>query len=123
MNPMTKRLLLLSVACAIFAGLLLAADISGNWSGTMAFGDQQIPLSYTFKQDGDKLTGAVHGPQGDLPLIDGKVDGDKVTFAVSVDMGGNATRFVSSGTIKGEEIALDTKAGDFASTMTLKRAK
>ena len=49
--------------------------------------------------------------------------GDKISFAVSVDMGGNPTKFVSSGTVKGEEIALDTKAGDFVSTMTLKRAK
>ena len=120
---MIKRLLLTILACAAFAGLLLAADISGNWAGTMAFGDQQVPLSYTFKVDGDKLTGAVHSPQGDLPLIEGKVDGDKITFAVSVDMGGNATKFVSSGVVKGEEIALDTKAGDFVSTMTLKRAK
>ena len=51
------------------------------------------------------------------------MEGDKISFAVSVDMGGNATKFVSSGTVKGEEIALDTKAGDFVSTMTLKRVK
>jgi hypothetical protein len=120
---MMKRLLLIALACATFTGMLLAADVSGNWAGTMSFGDQQIPLSYTFKVEGDKLTGTIHGPQGDLPLSEGKVEGDKITFAVSVDMGGNPTKFVSSGTVKGEEIALDTKAGDFVSTMTLKRAK
>jgi hypothetical protein len=120
---MTKRLLFVTLISACFAALVFAGDISGNWAGTMAFGDQQIPLSYTFKVDGDKLTGAVHGPNGDLPLIEGKVEGDKISFAISVDMGGNPTKFVSSGTVKGEEIALDTKAGDFASTMTLKRAK
>jgi|SRR5947209_15518339 len=110
----------------ILASAALAADITGNWSGTMSMGDNQFNLSYTFKQDGGKLTGSVTPPNGSaLPLIDGKVEGDKVSFAVKVDMNGSDAKFTSSGTIKGEEIALTTTAeghGDFPpSTMTLKR--
>ena len=113
---------------AVLAGAALAADITGTWSGTLSMGDNQFTLTYNFKQDGDKLTGTVVGPQGDpLPLVDGKVDGDQVTFAVNVDMGGEAARFASTGTIKGDEIMLNTKVEkgpDFPpSTMTLKRAK
>lgn len=113
---------------AVLAGAVFAADITGTWSGTLSMGDNQVPLTYNFKQDGDKLTGTVVGPQGDpLPLVEGKVDGDQLTFAVKVDMNGDTAKFVSTGTIKGEEIALTTKVEkgpDFPpSTMTLKRTK
>jgi len=120
---MTKRLLFLALAGFLLASMLLAADISGTWTGMMSFGDNQIPLTYVFKQDGAKLTGTVASPNGDLPLQEGKVDGDKLSFFVMVDMGGNPTRFVGAGTLKGEEIALETKSSDFTTTMTLKKAK
>jgi opacity protein-like surface antigen len=116
-----------AVILLVLAGAALAADITGAWSGTMSMGDNSFTLTYSFKQDGDKLSGTVTAPQGDpLPLVEGKVDGDKVSFAVKVDMNGNATKFVSSGTIKGDEIAITTKAEgvDFPpNSMTLKRTK
>ena len=65
MLVMTRRILFLTAAlCAIFCCAALAADISGNWSGTMQMGDQPFTLTYAFKQDGEKLTGTVTGPQG-----------------------------------------------------------
>jgi hypothetical protein len=121
---MTRRLFYITIACAVFAGMLVAADVSGTWTGSMAFGDQQIALSYTFKQDGAKLTGSVTGPGGELPLAEGKVEGDKLSFSVTVDMNGAPSKFMSTGTIKGEEIELVTKNDAFASPpMTLKRSK
>jgi hypothetical protein len=122
---MARRLFSLVLAGAFCAALLLAADITGTWAGTMVAGDNQIPLTYNFKQDGAKLTGTVTGPNGDLPLADGKVDGDKISFSVMVDMGGNPTKFVGEGTVKSaDEIVLKTTAPDFeAPPMTLKRSK
>src|SRR3954462_14262008 len=105
MQNMTRRnVFLTAVSSAIFCLAALSADISGNWSGTMQMGDQPFTLTYAFKQDGEKLTGTVTGPQGDpLTLKEGKIAGDKVSFFVNVDMGGNAAKFVSEGVIKGEE--------------------
>jgi hypothetical protein len=102
-----------------------AADITGTWTGSMDHGNGDVSLTYNFKQDGDKLSGTVIGPQGDpLPLINCKIDGDQVSFAVKVDMGGNIATFSSKGTVKGDEIALTTTndAGmDFGGEMKLKR--
>ena len=124
---MTRRLLFATaVLCAIFAGAALAADISGNWSGTMQMGDNPFTLLYSFKQDGEKLTGTVTGPGGEpLPLNDGKVVGDKVSFFVNVDMGGTATKFASEGVVKGDEITLTTKSdgGPDFPPMVIKRVK
>jgi len=102
-----------------------AADVTGTWTGSMANGNGDFSLTYTFKQDGDKLSGTVTGPQGDpMPLINCKIDGDQMSFAVKVDMGGNAATFSSKGTVKGDEITLTTTndAGmDFGGEMKLKK--
>ncbi len=122
---MQRRIFL---ACAVLmtamAGAALAADITGNWTGS----SDQFTLNFVFKQDGEKLTGNVTGPQGDpLPITDGKVQGDKVSFTVKVDMGGNSMTIHHEGTIKGDEITLTTKVEggeDFGGgPMTLKRVK
>ena len=123
---MTRRFLFATaVLCAIFAGAALAADISGNWSGNLQAGSDPIALTFTFKQDGEKLTGSVTSPQGALPLNEGKVVGDKVSFFVMTDMNGTPTRFISEGVVKGDEITLNLSAQggpDFGPTL-LKRVK
>lgn len=110
----------------MLSGLALAADITGNWSGTMSVGDNQFSLTYSFKQEAGKLSGSVMTPHGDALPLEGKVDGDKVSFAIKTEMDGSTVKFVSSGTIKNEEITITTKAEgghDFPdTTMTLKRA-
>jgi len=125
---MTRRILFTSaILCALFAAAAWAADITGNWSGTLPMGDNPFTLTYAFKQDGEKLTGSVTGPGGEaLPLNEGKVVGDKLSFFVNVDMGGNPVRFTSEGVVKGDEISLTTKSDggpDMGGPMTLKRVK
>ena len=124
---MTRRFLFATaVLCAIFATAALAADISGNWTGSLQAGNDPVPLTFTVKQDGEKLTGTVTHPQaGPMPLNDGKVVGDKVTFFVMADMNGAPTKFACEGVIKGDEITLNIAAQggpDFGPTL-LKRVK
>ena len=101
-----------------------ATDVTGTWSGDMAGpnGDA-FHLSFTFKQDGAKLTGSVLGPQGDpLPISDGVVTSDKISFTVSF----NGMTIKHEGVVTGDEIKLTTKAdgGDFPpSEIKLTRAK
>jgi len=124
---MRKTFVVMAVLLAVVAGAALAADITGNWTGSMSMGDNQFTLSYTFKQDGETLTGTVTGPQGDpLPLQDGKVQGDKLSFYVQFEGPNGAMKISSEGAIKGEEITLTTKMeggpGDLP-PMTLKKSK
>jgi opacity protein-like surface antigen len=122
---MQRRIFLAcAVLMTVLAGAALAADITGNWTGAT----DQFTLTFAFKQDGEKLTGTVTGPQGDpLPISDGKVQGDKLSFTVKIDMGGNSMKITHEGVIKGEEITLSTKVEggqDFGGgPMTLKRQK
>jgi hypothetical protein len=120
-----RNFALLTMLFALAGVAAWAADITGAWTGSMANGNGDFSLTYNFKQDGDKLSGTVTGPQGDpLPLVDCKIAGDQVSFAVKVDMGGNVTTFSSKGTVKGDEITLTTTndAGmDFGGEMKLKK--
>ncbi|HEX3747534.1 MAG TPA: hypothetical protein VHW09_26540 [Bryobacteraceae bacterium] len=122
-----RQFAILTVLTGLLAAAAWASDVTGTWVGSASAGGNDFTLTYTFKQEGDKLSGTVLGPQGDpLPLTDCKLDGDKISFAVKVDMGGNAATFSSKGVIKGDEIALTTTndAGmDFGGEMTLKRQK
>jgi hypothetical protein len=113
-----------TVLFALLAVAAWAVDVTGAWTGTMS-GNGDFTLTYTFKQDGDKLSGTVLGPQGEtMPLINCKIEGDQIAFAVKVDLGGNPATFSSTGIVKGDEMTITTTndAGmDFGGQMTLKK--
>ncbi|MGB7758388.1 MAG: hypothetical protein WBL61_01085 [Bryobacteraceae bacterium] len=124
---MIPRRLGTGILFLLLATAAWAADVTGTWKGDVSSPDgNTFTLTYTFKQDGAKLTGTVLGPQGDpLPIDNGKVEGDKISFSVKVDFNGG-TVFSSEGTIKGDEITIKTKAegGDMDfPPMTIKRQK
>jgi hypothetical protein len=106
---------------------LAATDVSGTWTGEFSGpdGGSGFQITFTFRQDGDKLTGTVLGPQGDpIAISDGTVNGDKISFKVSF----NGMTITHEGTVNaaGDEIKLTSKSdqGDFpGGEMTLKRAK
>ena len=123
----SRSALAAALVTLLCSGAALAADATGKWTGQMGInGSGDFEISFTFKQDGAKLTGTVQGPQGDpIEIIDGKVDGDKISFVVKVDYNGGMT-ITHNGTISGDEIKLNSKVegGDFPpGSMTLKRVK
>lgn len=124
---MGKRAVLAGAVLTLcFAAIAVAADITGNWACSVSVDGTQYNLTYTFKQDGEKLSGTLAHEGGEpLPLNDGKVQGDKVTFFVQANRGGTLTKFAMEGAIKGDEITLTTKAdsGPAIDAMTLKRVK
>lgn len=123
---------LLSICAVLMMALapstaLAATDVTGTWTGSFAGpdGGAGFQISFTFKQDGGKLTGSVQGAQGDpIAITEGKIDGDKISFKVSF----NGATITHEGTINaaGDEIKLTSKSdqGDFpGGEMTLKRSK
>ncbi|MGA3016039.1 MAG: hypothetical protein ABSF62_02890 [Bryobacteraceae bacterium] len=124
---MQRRTLLICTVLLVLTGIAAwAADVTGVWTGTISGGDGDYALTYTFRQDGQKLTGTVTGPTDPIQIQDGKVEGDKISFWLQVDMGGGVVKFTTTGTIKGDEISLTTTndAGmDLGGAMTLKRQK
>jgi hypothetical protein len=117
-----KQLLILF---AIFALTLSAADVSGNWKGTAEGPQGTIERTFTFKQDGTKLTGETTSQMlGKSTIIEGKVEGDSISFSINANLQGNDIKLTYKGKISGDTIKLssDLAAGGQTIEWTLKKA-
>jgi len=120
-------------SCAFAAGLLLVvaglafgADIDGKWTGSIAGpdGGQGFPVSYTFKAEGTTLTGTSLGPDNSqIPIKDGKIDGNNISFSISFDMGGQDMKMDFKGVLSGDQIKMSFDMMGTPSEFVVKRAK
>jgi enterochelin esterase-like enzyme len=99
---------------------LLAADVSGVWKSEF---DSQIgrqKYTFTFKQDGLRLTGKASAEIGDqkreVELAEGKVDGDAVSFVETLNFQGNDIRITYTGQLApgANEIKFTRAVGEIA---------
>jgi hypothetical protein len=109
-------------------GLLLAttsafaADIDGKWSGSIDSPNGAMTVTYTFKADGKTLTGSTAAPDGSaLAIKDGKIDGNKLSFTLTLDFGQGPTTFVYTGEVSGNDLKLHTSFMDMPIDMQLKK--
>jgi hypothetical protein len=109
MKRMKYWLALCAALLIVFSAkpLLAATDITGTWVGDLSTQDGgTFPLKFNLKQDGSKVTGNVQSPDGDpLPISDGKIDGDKISFTVTY----NGMVIHHEATISGDEIKVSSK--------------
>jgi hypothetical protein len=83
----------------------LAADVSGKWVAQVpGRGGQTHESTFTFKADGETLTGTVSGPNGDMEISDGKISGDEISFSQTMEFNGNSMKMLYKGTISGDQI-------------------
>lgn len=77
--------------------------------------------TFTLKMDGANVTGTITSQMGELKIEKGKVDGDKISFEASMDMGTMAY----TGTISGNEMKLKMTmgGGDMTMDMVAKKVK
>ncbi len=83
---MYKKFLTTSlIVCAGFLAAFAAlGDLNGKWTGQVSMSGNTIPLTYTFKVDGDKLTGVAESSYGPSAIENGKVKGDSISFTTNV---------------------------------------
>ena len=90
--------------------------IDGNWKGTRESPNGTFEVNYTFKVEGKVLTGTWKTQFGERELEEGKVDGKKFSFSVSI----NDRKMESTGELVNEnEIVLKSTRGE----MKLARVK
>jgi hypothetical protein len=103
---MKKRTVVLSV-CFVFAAwsLAWAADVNGKWTAQVPGRDGQTrEMTFTFKAEGERLTGTMSGSRGDSEITDGKISGDQISFTVKINFQGNERKFLYKGTVSGDEM-------------------
>jgi hypothetical protein len=120
----------------LVAGLALAlitvvqaagADVSGKWTAQVPGRNGQTrEQTFTFKADGEKLTGSVSGMQGNqMDISDGKISGNDISFSVTMNMNGNEMKMSYKGTVSGDEIKFtrSREGSDQKQEFTAKRDK
>ena len=107
----------MAAAVAIFVLAIclpaLASDISGQWTTTInsQVGDQHYV--YTFKVDGEKLTGTAKSDDSTNEIQDGLVKGDDVSFTENREYQGQKLVFKYVGKISGDEIHFTRELAGF----------
>jgi hypothetical protein len=95
------------LALTLVATPALAGDVDGKWAGTVSTPGGDFPVAFEFKSDGTKLTGTTMNPEGgSVAIKDGKIDGDKIAFGVSLDFGGMTIDIAYTGVVSPTELKL-----------------
>jgi hypothetical protein len=95
----------LSILLAAFAIIAFAADISGNWKATAEGPNGAMERTFTFKVDGNKVTGeSTSSMMGKSAISEGKIEGDTVTFVLTGKFGDQEVKLNYKGKVSGNEI-------------------
>ena len=118
------KLIASMLAILIVSSTVSAADVDGAWSGTISGPMGDFPVSFTFKADGAKLTGKTMGPDGtDVPIQDGKIDGNNISFTVTFDFGGMPFMLSYKGVVSADQIKMSGDAFGMPFEFVVKKAK
>ena len=88
------------------------ASADGTWNCSMSspMGTQQMTL--TLATSGNELSGKLDGPQGSMEFTGGTVDGDNLTWTVSIEQPMKMD-IETSATVDGDTIKGESKLGSF----------
>jgi hypothetical protein len=119
-----KKNILLLLFLVLFAAFSFGATIDGKWQGSVNGQDgKPSPIAYSFKANGNTLTGTVIGGGKTMPIRNGKINGQKISFVVDVDMSGQKMTFEYDGIVSAAQIKLNTHLGEQEIVIVVKKSK
>ncbi|MBN2241685.1 MAG: hypothetical protein JW793_03265 [Acidobacteria bacterium] len=116
------RLCIFALVLLLTAGISFAADIDGKWEGEMDMMGQKMPISYTFKAEGNVLTGSTPIMDQEMKIQDGKINGNNISFSVVFNFG-EEMKVDYKGVLSGNELKLSWDMMGQATEVVLKKAK
>jgi hypothetical protein len=101
-----------------------AADVDGKWTGSVTGAQGDIPVAFTFKADGSSLTGTTTGIDGgEVAIKDGKVEGNTISFTVTLDFGGMPLMLSYKGVVSSSQIKMSGDAFGMPFEFVLSKGK
>jgi hypothetical protein len=113
---------LAAVLCV--APLAGAADANGKWKGSFDLNGTSVPTAMNLKVDGTTVTGTVESQVvAAAEIHEGKVDGDNISFWISVDYQGTPYKVVYKGKVASDHIdfSMGTEDGSWGTDLTVKK--
>jgi hypothetical protein len=127
MKPLSQKMLVSLVAAFVLmlvAAPARAASVDGKWTGSLDTPMGAVQVGFNFKADGTMLTGTTTGPDGsEIAIKNGKIDGDKISFLVSIDFGGMALDLNYSGVVKSDTVELTLDVMGMPFNFVVKKAQ
>jgi len=112
------------LALTLVATPALAGDVDGKWAGTVSTPGGDFPVAFEFKSDGTTLTGTTMNPEGgSVSIKDGKIDGNKIAFGVSLDFGGMTIDIAYTGVVSPTELKLTADVAGMPLEFIVKKEK
>jgi hypothetical protein len=99
--------LILGFFVAIYSAV--AADVTGIWAGQqLGRRGETEDVAFRLKLDGQTLAGTLFGDELDIPIGEGSLTGDQIRFTVTITnyYSGTKSKFIYTGSVKGNEMEL-----------------
>jgi hypothetical protein len=111
---------ILSAFAAI--ALSFAADVDGKWTAEIDTNDGPVRLTFQLKTSGEALSGTVASHMGESEIVEGKVNGDEMTFITFLERDGNRYRVSHKAKVSGSEMKVTTSVGERVFDYVAKKA-
>lgn len=106
---MIKKVILTTTCVLALFFICFAAELDGKWTGKLAGPDgNEFPVSYNLKVEGSSVSGTVSIPDSDLPISDGKIEGQKFSFNVSFQ----GVTYLNEGELTGDTLKIKVHFGE-----------
>jgi hypothetical protein len=122
-NTLNFRIAVLFVAVLVFAAVAFAADVDGTWTATFNTQIGEQHYTYTFKADGEKLTGTAKSDFGEGPIEDGVIKGSDISFTENLNFQGQKLTIKYTGKLNGDEIKFTRQVGTIATEELVAKRK
>ena len=100
------------VLMAPIAAHAQTTNVAGAWDITLSTPQGENTVNVTFKQDGDKVTGTLSSPMGEVPLT-GTATAGNLKVVGNIDAGGAQLEMGFTGKVAGDTVDGMVKVGDF----------
>jgi hypothetical protein len=98
-----------------------SGNISGVWNATVETSQGSGNPEFTFKQEGEKITGTYKGTFGEAPLT-GTLKGSDISFSIKVNFQGQEFDVTYTGKVEGNNMKGTAKLGELGeATWTAKK--
>jgi hypothetical protein len=106
---------LAALALVVMVAPVWAADVTGTWKGDVKLPNgQSVPFVAHLKQQKSVITGKLDGINGapDVEVMDGKIEGDTITFWGVRKINGADVKFNYNGKLAGESLDIKIARAD-----------
>jgi len=99
----------------------LASDADGKWAGNINTPNGPIPVSFDLTTNGNVVTGTTVGPQGEVKITNGKLEGNLLSFALTFNVAGTNLTIRYKGIVSNDHINFTLSFGDDPTEFVVKR--